>query len=66
MVDALLVCVQNLDVEEVTNSVNSSCRQEQTSQKMPHTIHSYSQLVKTQFEIGTDFVILIVFNDIAS
>jgi len=39
--------VQNLDVEEVTNSVNNSWNQEQTFQKMSYTVHSYGQLMKT-------------------
>ena len=43
MVDA----VQNLDVEEVTNSVNNYWHQEQTFQKMSCTVHSYGQLMKT-------------------
>jgi len=38
MVDALQVCVQNLDVEEVTltNSVSTSCDQEQTFKNAVH------------------------------
>jgi len=35
MVDAVLVCGQNLDMNQVTSSVSNSCHQEQTFRKMP-------------------------------